>query len=203
MGLIAYFLLDRTASRKPIGEWVTPVTARPGLAGSIPLLGRAERRAARPESLQVVLGFLVSALLAAVACAVIMHRSRRAEFTLRPIGGSALRLLLICVALRAGVDGAHLHQHCPGVPLRPDGAPGGHRRCVPAQAGAVVGAELVARWAAVRRSDYLRAARYLLLALAISMLPLLLMRPRRSGVVPRRDTQRSSALRMAAFTGNT
>jgi len=172
MGLIAYFLLDRTAPRKPIGEWVTPVLA--GLALTAASRSLAELSHARPESLQVVLGFLLSAL-AAVACAVIMHRSRRASFTLRPIGSSTLRLLLICVALvQASMMLTYISIALEY--LYDLTALQAAIVIVPAQAGAVIGAKFVAQWA-MHRWDSLRAARYLALALAISMLPLLLMQP--------------------------
>ena len=169
IGVIATFALDRNATRRPIGEWVTPVLA--GIALTAAARSLSELSHARPESPQVVLGILISAL-AAVSCAVIMHRSPRASFTLRPIGSGTLRLLLICVGL---VQASMLLTYI-SIALEylyDLTSLQAAIAIVPAQVGSVIGAKFVAQWA-MHRWGSLQAGRYLMLALAVAMLPLLL-----------------------------
>ena len=119
----------------------------------------------------MVLGILISAL-AAVSCAVIMHRSPRASFTLRPIGSGTLRLLLICVGL---VQASMLLTYI-SIALEylyDLTSLQAAIAIVPAQVGSVIGAKFVAQWA-MHRWGSLQAGRYLMLALAVAMLPLLL-----------------------------
>ena len=169
IGVIATFALDRNATRRPIGEWVTPVLA--GIALTAAARSLSELSHARPESPQVVLGILISAL-AAVSCAVVMHRSPRASFTLRPIGSGTLRLLLICVGL---VQASMLLTYI-SIALEylyDLTSLQAAIAIVPAQVGSVIGAKFVAQWA-MHRWGSLQAGRYLMLALAVAMLPLLL-----------------------------
>ena len=172
IGTIAFFALDRNAMRRPIGEWITPVLA--GIALTAAARSLAEMSHASPESPQVVLGLLISSL-AIGGCAVVMRRSSRPSFSLRPISSGTLRLLLTGVAL-VSLVGMLTYISIALEYLYDLTSLQAAIAIVPAQAGAVVGAKFVAQWA-MHRWGSLRAGRYLMLALSLSMLPLLLMQP--------------------------
>ena len=172
IGAIAFFALDRNAMRRPVGEWVTPVLA--GIALTAAARSLAEMSHASPESPQVVLGLLISAL-AIGGCAAVMRRSGRASFSLRPISSGTLRLLLIGVGL-VSLVGMLTYISIALEYLYDLTSLEAALAIVPAQAGAVVGAKFVAQWT-MHRWGSLRAGRYLMFALALSMLPLLVMQP--------------------------
>lgn len=167
--LLATTLLQGGEARKPIGEWLTPLLAGVALAGAVRFLddlGHSDAFATRS------LVGVAAGIVAGIACAVLVRRSARASFTLRPIKGSLIRVLLMGVAFVSMV-GSLTYVTLALEYLYDFSALQAALALVPAQAGAVLGAKVIAG-RAIRRWGIGRAGRHLMIALGISMLPLLL-----------------------------
>lgn len=171
IGVIALLLLERAESSTPIGEWLTPLLAGVALASVVRCLDAlGHQRTGTPS---VVIGALVG-LVASLACAVRIGQSTSSSFSLRPIADGTIRVLLVGVALVSLVAGTltyvtiameYLYDL---TPLQAAIA------VIPAQAGGILGAKMLAG-RAMNRMGVARAGRQLMLTLSLTMLPLLFM----------------------------
>ncbi len=166
--VVALRWLDRGSGSPSTGEWVTPLLA--GLS-----LAAAARAIAEVDNLSldrnwVLIACLVSAL-AATACAVATRRVRRASFSTSAIRGRMMQSMLLCVALVSCVQLLNLvcivMEFLYGLSAEEVAL-----ATVPAQLAAAVGAKVLAT-KAINRWGGFRAGRNLLLAIAVTMLPLL------------------------------
>jgi len=167
---VAFMLVGRGESNRPMGVWLTPLLAGITLTAAANSLAEASHK--RPESTIIVVGVIVS-ITAAVGCALAMRHSSRSTFTLEPLRSGLLRSLLIGVGIVSLVGmltyvTIALEYLYDLSPLR------AAILLVPAQLGAVVGAKFLAAWA-MHRWGVSLAARRLLVAIAAAMLPLLAM----------------------------
>ena len=170
VGAVAFLLVRRGEPNRPMGEWLTPLLAGITLTAAANSLAEASHK--RPESTIIVVGILVS-ITAAVGCALTMRHSTRSSFTLDPLKSGLLRNLLVGVGIVSLVGmltyvTLALEYLYDLTPLR------AAILLVPAQFGAVVGAKFLAAWA-MHRWGVSLAARRLVIAIAITMLPLLAM----------------------------
>lgn len=167
---VAFSRLRPSESTRPMGEWLTPLLA--GIALTAGARSLAETSHEGFESPVVIIGLLMT-VAAVVCCALSMRHSTRSTFTLEPLRGGLLRNLLVGVGIVSLVGmltyvTIALEYLYDLAPLR------AAILLVPAQLGAVFGAKFLAAWA-MHRWGVSLAARRLMIAIAITMLPLLAM----------------------------
>jgi MFS family permease len=172
MVIITLIFLDSNSSTVSSGGWTVPILAGVSLAAGARAL--AEISQVENEFVNVAIGLLVS-LLAALGCVVVVRRSPQASPFFSAIEDGMQRTLLVCVALVSLVGIVtfisialeffyDLTSYEAALAI------------IPAQIGAILGAKFLATRAINRLGGY-RASRYLMLAIAITMLPLLLVQP--------------------------
>jgi len=174
IGALCLALLERQETRLPIGEWLSSLLAGVALATTLRLIDFLGQRGTSWKTPGVVLCALAIPIVIGV-CAALMRRAPAPGFSLRPINGAAVRVLLVGVAL-ASMLGTLSYvtiaaEYFYGLTYLQASL-----AMVPAQAGGIVGAKLVAGWA-MQRWGLARAGPLLLLLLGAAMLPLLLLRP--------------------------
>lgn len=167
---VVLFLIDHSHRREPIGEWLTPLLAGIALAAGVRFLDSIGRNGLLNPA--TVIGFAI-ALAAAVAFVVRWRTARHSSFSFEPLKGALIRVLLLGVALVALV-GTLTYVILALEYMYGMSALQAAIAVMPAQAGAVVGAKVLAG-RAIHRWGMGRAGRHLTLALAVSVLPLVAM----------------------------
>lgn len=169
MLVITRFMLSEGERARSSGEWITPLLA--GIAFAAGARSIAEVDDLVPHPGVVAVGVVV-ALVAGLACFVLTRREH-ATFTMMPIRGSHLPVLLIAVALVSlsglltyvSIAIEYLYEMTPYE---------ASIAVIPAQIGAILGAKFLAQYA-MQRWGGVQAARILMLLLALAMLPLLML----------------------------
>lgn len=170
MLLITVFLLEPTSRGNAGGEWVTPLLAGMALAAGARTIAEVDDLVTDP----LLIGVSFTLFLIAVAALVIARRRvSEPSLTLAPIRVMQLPLLLVAVAL-VSLSGLLTYVSI-AVEYLYDMTPyEAALAVIPAQVGAILGAKFMARFA-IRRWGGIRAATVLMLTLAVTMLPLLLL----------------------------
>lgn len=172
IALVAKFALEHRKPTRPGTEWITPVLAGLTLTAIVRTLNLLGRHGTM-SPLEIVL--LVLGVLAGGVCYIMSRRNDNSSFSLRPIRNATLFVLLLGVAIVAlvsilvyltiAIDSMfHLSAIQTAIVT------------APAQLGAVLGAKILAG-KAIAQWGIARAGRGLLLALALSMLTLVLIQP--------------------------
>ncbi len=169
--ITASLLLEADQPVGATGEWITPLLAGIALAGAARVLSELGQVYADPS--EVGLAALV-AVTAATGCLILCRRLSRPNFSLRSVQSPMLRILLLGVMLVSFVGlltyvTIALEYFYDMTPLESSIA------IIPAQLGAVLGAKVLAMYA-IHRWGGDRASRYLMMAIAMAMLPLVLVR---------------------------
>jgi hypothetical protein len=172
MAGVVLVLVRSTTAPRPLGEWLTLLLAGVVLAAGVRFVDSLGRKGVMAPG---TLGALVVLTAGLIAFVVRFRRVVAPGFSFEPVRGAVLRGLLVGVAVVALVATTTYvvlaFEYLYGMsPLRAAIA------VIPAQAGAIVGAKFLAG-AAINRWGAARAARHLLLVLAISLLPLVGMAP--------------------------
>lgn len=166
--VVVLLFIHRTEDRKPLGEWLSPLLAGAALAAGVRFLDAVGHEGLKsPEALPEFVLFLV-------ASALFTHRYRTKSdlsFSLEPLRGAMIRVLLIGVALVALVGTLTyviiaLESMYNMTPF--DAAVA----VIPAQLGAILGAKLFAS-RAIHRWGYAVAGTHLTFALGLSVLTLI------------------------------
>lgn len=167
MLVISLVLVEPGRPARAGGEWGTPLLAGIALASGTRAISEMDDLAVDPPLLGVSLGVCV---IASTACLIMWRRVRQPRFTLRPIKGAQLPLLLLAVAL-VSLSGLLTYVSI-AVEYLYDMTPyQASLAIIPAQVGAILGAKLLAQ-RAIHWWGGLRAARLLMIALAVSMVPM-------------------------------
>jgi MFS family permease len=167
MAALAQALLTVRSRPSPPGEMITPLLAGLALAACSTALVEIDNLEIESNKIVISIGvFLISGAL----CLILMRRSASPGFSLRPLSLPIMGALLtgvlvvslaqilsyICIVLEYFYDLTALQAAV---------------AILPAQAGAIVGAKIVAQFAA-HRWGVERAGRWLVLANGVTMLPL-------------------------------
>lgn len=170
MLVLTLLLVERSPRGRVSGEWATPLLAGFAFAAAARAFAEIEDVALDPP---LILVSVAVALIAGIACVVVMRRRAQPSFTLAPIRGRQLPLLLACVAL-VSLSGLLTYVSI-AIEYLYDLTPyDAALAVIPAQVGAIVGAKVMAQ-RAMRRWGGPRAIQVLMLALAATMLPLVLL----------------------------
>ncbi len=172
MAGVVGFLIRRVSESRPLGEWLTLVLAGISLAALVRFLDSIGRRGLMTPG---ALGALAVLIAASIAFTARFRTLVSPSFSFEPMRGGLIRVLLLGVMVISLVGTLTfviiaLEYMYDMSPLKASIA------VIPAQAGAVVGAKVLAA-KAIRRWGEGRAGQILLLVLALSMLPLVAMTP--------------------------
>ncbi|MFM1964957.1 MAG: hypothetical protein RL134_682 [Actinomycetota bacterium] len=167
---VALLMFEAEPGEPSVGESVTPLLA--GIAFAAGAWAIAETDDLRVDPITIAVSAAVC-LASGLACYALARRHATPSFTFEPIRAQQLPLLLLAIALvtlaglltYVSIALEYLYD------LTPYGA---SLAVIPAQIGAILGARFLARHA-IRRWGGVRAARFLMLALAATMLPLVLL----------------------------
>jgi MFS family permease len=170
IAVVVSLVVTRSDHRQPLGEWLTPLLAGVVLAAGVRFLDSIGSQG--PLTPITLIGFLILAI-ALIAFGLRYRMVTVSSFSFTPVRGVLMRVLLLGVALVALVGTLTYVilalEYMYGMsPLHAAIA------VIPAQAGAVLGAKIIAGHA-IRHWGISRAGRHATLALAISMLPLVAM----------------------------
>jgi len=166
--IIARRMLDPKPETLPVGEWITPLLGGVAFAAA----ARAIDQICNSDAtLQTMLTSVLVAVLAGAACALIMQRVPNAYFSTAAISGPMTRPMLLGVAVVTFV------QLLTYVIIALEfiyefSAEWAAVITIPAQLAAIAGAKVLAK-KAIERWGSFNASRGLLLAIAVTMLPLL------------------------------
>lgn len=164
---VVALLIERSDSRHPIGEWLTPLLAGIVLATAVRLLDAIGRDGLQSRATAFGAVLFIAAL---VVFGIRRRTVRASSFSFAPIRGSLMRVLLLGVALVALV-GTLTYVVLALEYMYGMTALQAAIAVIPAQAGAVLGAKVLGG-RAIRRWGMARAGRHLTLILAFSVLPL-------------------------------
>ena len=168
IAIVAHRRLDPRSETLPVGEWVTPLLAGVAVAGAaraIAQLGNAE------ETPQLILTSVLAAVLAGTACALIVRRRQSASFSTSAIRGPMMRPMLLGVTLVTFVQ-LLTYVIIALQFIYEFSAVSAAVATIPAQLAGILGAKFLAK-KAIKRWGSFNASRGLLLAIAVTMLPLL------------------------------
>lgn len=167
---VSVLLLDEGPRSRSVGEWVSPLLAGVSFAAGARAVAEVDDLRLDPLAVAVTAAVCV---LTGAACLVVKRRVPHASFTTRPIRAGQLPLLLVAVAL-VSLSGLLTYVSI-AVEYLYDMTPyQASLAVIPAQLGAILGAKVMAK-RAIGRWGGIRAARILMLALAVAMLPMLLL----------------------------
>jgi DHA2 family multidrug resistance protein-like MFS transporter len=166
---IAFYFLDGNTTAAHDQDWTAPILAGITLAALARAL--AEVGQVETDPVTVISGFVVGGVVALLFVTTMRRKMTLYSF-FNPIRGGMLRVLLLCVALVSLVGlvtfvSIALEFFYEMTPYEAAIA------IIPAQIGAVLGAKVLASHM-IHRFGGIRAARHLMLTLAVSMLPLLM-----------------------------
>lgn len=170
LGMLAVTLtlVDAGPRSNRAGEWVTPLLAGIAFAGGARAVAEVDDVGPDPMVVAISIAVLV---VAGGAFLVVRRRVERPSFTTAPVRGNGLPVLLVAVAL-VSLSGLLTYVSI-AVEYLYDMTPyEASIAVIPAQLAAILGARVLAR-RALDRWGGLRAARLLMLVLAVAMLPLL------------------------------
>lgn len=170
-GMVGFLIRHRPESR-PLGEWLTLLLAGIALAAPVRLLDSIGRRGLMAPG---ALGALAVLIVATVAFAARFCTLVSPSFSFEPMRGGLIRVLLLGVMV-VSLVGTLTFVIFALEYMYDMSALKASIVVIPAQAGAVLGAKVLAA-RAIRRWGEARAGQILLLVLAVSMLPLIAMRP--------------------------
>ena len=167
---VALLMFDAESGEVTVGEWVTPLLAGIAFAAGAQAIAETDDLQIDPTLIAVSATVCV---VSGLACFVLTRRHATPSFTFQPIRAQQLPLLLLTIALvtlaglltYVSIALEYLYDMTPY---------GASLAVIPAQIGAILGARFMARYA-IKRWGGVRAARILMLALAATTLPLVLL----------------------------
>lgn len=165
--VLAYLLLSGGTANATSATWVTPVLAGIALAAIARALAEIAHFEVDPKP--VIVGLVISAGISVVILAG-LHESIQLKSFVSAIGDREMRVLLVCVAL-VSLVGLITFVSIALEFLYNMTSYEAALAIIPAQVGAVFGAKFLAS-RVIRKFGGFRAARYLMLVLALSMIPL-------------------------------